>query len=159
MSFVLLFSEPFWSGLWFQTATETKLTFWYALQDLIHSEPFSWKQKEKPICNSHIWMCNHLHHLCNLWPKCDKLCFTTKTTKNPERVTKVTNSKLWHFVIDTIVTNLHTYSVWREQTLFLFLFEIRIRTALRTKENNSKQLFEIRIRTLSSTNIVAAKES
>ena len=46
--------------------TETELTFWYVLPYFVHSEPFQSKQKQKQVCTSHIWICDHL------WPKSDQ---------------------------------------------------------------------------------------
>ena len=37
--------------------TETDLTFWYILPYFFHSEPFQSKQKH--VCTSHIWICDH----------------------------------------------------------------------------------------------------
>jgi len=69
---------------------------------------FLWNQKQKQVCASHIWMYDNLRHL---WPKCDQSCYAKKTTKNTERVTGVTDSKLWQIVTVTNVTNGLTLSV------------------------------------------------
>jgi len=93
-------------------------------RNLLLPNHFLRKQKQKQICASriwigashiriaatHIWICDHFWHV---WPKCDQNCFAKKTQKNPERVTKVTDSKLWHFVNGTNFSNGHTLSVTR----------------------------------------------
>ena len=79
---------------------ETELTFWYVLPYFVHSEPFQLKQKQKQVCTSHIWICDHLWHL---WPKVTKSVLLTKLEKT--RVTEVTTSKLLHFVTVTNVTH------------------------------------------------------
>jgi len=107
--------------------TETEVTFWYVLLDFIDSEPFPRKQKQKQVCTSHIWMCDHLWHL---WPKCDQICFAKNTKKKIRETNQVTMSKLWHFVTVANVSKGHTLS-WLVQTLFLILFGIRIRTTPR----------------------------
>jgi len=43
----------------FKQKTETELTFWYVLPYFVHSEPFQSKQKQKQVCTSHIWICDH----------------------------------------------------------------------------------------------------
>jgi len=84
-----------------------------------------------------MWICEHLWHL---WTKCDHICFTKKTKIKPEQVTEVTNWKLWHF---ETVTNF-THWVW--QLSNLFLFGIRIGTALKWSRLDSSVKYKITLR-------------
>jgi len=50
--------------------------------------------------------------ICDIWDQnVTKSVFPKKPKKNPERLTEVTNSKLWHLVTVTNVTNGHTLNV------------------------------------------------
>jgi len=38
----------------------------------VHSKIFQSKQKQKQVCTSHFWNCDHLWHV---WPEFDEICF------------------------------------------------------------------------------------
>jgi len=114
--------EQFRSG--FQTENRNRAHFLVCFRISFIPNHFNRNRNRNRFVPCHIWICNHLWHLS---PKCDQICFAKKTKKKPERVTEATNSKLWHFVT---VTNV-THWVWLVQSLFMFLFSIRIGTTLR----------------------------
>ena len=96
--------------------------FWISF----HSEPFPRKQKQKHVCTSHKWKCDHLWHL---WPQCDQTCFAKKTGKKQR-------NKFGHKFKFMTVCDRHkchklvTHSVWLVQTCLCLCLKIRIRTTL-----------------------------
>jgi len=108
---------------------ETELTIWYILLDFIYSEQFPRKQKHKQVCTSHIWMCDNLWHL---WPKCDQICFAKEIEKNPEEQTR-SQFRNRDILLPSQISQMFTHWVRLVQTLFLFLFWIRIRTTFKVR--------------------------
>jgi len=99
--------------------TEIDFTFWYVLPNFIHSISIETETRFVLVTFEFVTICD----ICDI---CDQDVTKSVWQKYPERVTEVTNSKLWHLVT---VTNV-THWVWLVQTLFLFLFGIRIGSAL-----------------------------
>jgi len=102
--------------------------FWISF----HSEPFPRKQKQKQVCTSHNWNCDHFWHL---WPQCDKTCFAKKTEKKQR-------NKFGHIFEFVTVCDRHkchklvTHSVWLVQTCSCLCLEIQIRTTLIPRSRN-----------------------
>jgi len=101
--------------------TETELTFWCVFPYFVHSQPIQSNHKQKQVCTSHNWKCDHLWYL---WPKCYQTCFAKKTIKKKKR------NKFGHKFKIVTVCDRHkchkfvTHSVWLVQTCFCFRLEI-----------------------------------